>query len=362
MIELDYMTTKTAAERWKISQRRVLALCAQDRISGLARVENIWLIPKNAQKPNDRRTTRRSRISLSSAKVKPFVKWAGGKGQLLEQIRQKYPAELGKTVKKYCEPFVGGGAVLFDVLSQYALEEVYVNDSNVELMNVYLTVQKAVEPLIEMLETMQQEYRALSDEERRVYYGNMRERFNRLKQTTDGCVDVELAALFVFLNRTCFNGLYRVNKHGCFNVPIGAYKNPLICDRENLLNASKALQGVIIKCGDYREAMGFIDNETFVYIDPPYRPLCASSSFTAYTEDGFDDKAQIDLAAFIQQLDSIGAKVLLSNSDPKNVNTEDDFFDELYANQKIHRITAVRAINSKGASRGKVSELLITNY
>lgn len=355
MIELNYMTTKTAAERWGISRRRVLTLCAGDRIEGLARVENIWLIPKDAVKPPDGRAARKSEPA-----ARPFVKWAGGKGQLLPQLRQRYPKGLGKTVTKYCEPFVGGGAVLFDVLSRFRLDAVYISDVNQELIGAFRAVQSQAEELLELLEGMQREYLLLEGEARKACYLNKRRRFNELKAA--GAGTLEMSALFLFLNRTCFNGLYRVNRRGQFNVPMGDYKAPQICDRENLLRISKALERVTIVCGDYRQAGGFIDERTFVYIDPPYRPLNATSAFTAYTENGFDDRAQVALAEFAKAMDRRGARIVLSNSDPKNADSEDTFFDDLYSGFQITRIPAARAINSKGDQRGKISELLITNY
>ena len=166
----------------------------------------------------------------------------------------------------------------------------------------------------------------------------------------------------IFLNKTCFNGLYRVNKKGLFNVPIGSYKNPLICDEDNLRAVSEKLQNVIIVCGDYKKAEEFIDEKTFVYFDPPYRPLTDTASFTAYTENLFNDNEQIELANFVDAMHARGAKIVVSNSDPKNSNTEDDFFDEIYKSHKIKRVGATRMINCNGEARGKITELLISNY
>ena len=174
--------------------------------------------------------------------------------------------------------------------------------------------------------------------------------------------NVEKAALFIFLNKTCFNGLYRVNKKGLFNVPIGAYNNPCICDEENLRNISKALERVNIVCADYKESESFIDPYTFVYFDPPYRPLNETSNFTSYTENEFDDGAQSELAEYVRKIVEKGAKVVISNSDPKNTNKDDHFFDELYKAYKINRVEAVRMINCNSARRGNISELLISSF
>jgi DNA adenine methylase len=354
---MDFMTAKDAATKWNISQRRIAVLCSEDRIFGAELVGKMWLIPKDAQKPEDRRTTRFE--PYAGMTVKPFVKWAGGKSQILEEIRSKYPAGLGRTITKYAEPFVGGGAVLFDVISRYDMQEVYISDVNRELIITYSVIRDHVSDLVETLKKFEKDYLPASGECRKeIYYAN-RDRFNFLK--TAGKGNVELAALFVFLNRTCFNGLYRVNSHGAFNVPQGSYKNPTICDESNLTAVSEKLQGVEAVCADFRESRNFIDGKTFVYFDPPYRPLTATASFTSYAEGGFGDAKQTALARFIDEMSERGAHIVASNSDPKNANTQDDFFDALYANHNIIRISASRAINSVGASRGKISELLICN-
>ena len=294
--------------------------------------------------------------------LKPFVKWAGGKGQLLNDIRNTYPKGLGKSVIRYCEPFVGGGAVLFDLLNSFNFKEIYISDINAELINSYKTIRDDVNRLVTELQIIQNEYIPLATPERKDYYYKKRERFNELKIKRDNIDNLEKAALFIFLNKTCFNGLYRVNSKGLYNVPMGAYKNPLICDEKNLLNVSKALQNVIIHCGNYDDSISFINESTFVYIDPPYRPLTATASFTSYTENLFDDKAQILLAEFVSKIDDIGARVIISNSDPKNINSDDDFFDNLYKEHNINRITAKRMINCNSEYRGEISELLITNF
>lgn len=290
--------------------------------------------------------------------VKPFIKWAGGKSQLLNDIRAKYP----KNIDRYCEPFVGGGAVLFDVLANFNPNEVLINDINAELVNTYTQVQNNVDTLIELLYSMQNEFWNADTEQRKIIYANNRDKYNNLKVNGDISINFEKAALFIFLNKTCFNGLYRVNRKGLFNVPIGSYKKPPICDSENLHIISKLLQGVEIRCGDYRSCSEFINNETFVYIDPPYRPLTETASFTSYSENEFGDKEQIELGKFIDEIAAKGAKVVASNSDPKNADENDNFFDKLYENYSINRVSAKRMINSKGSDRGAVNELLICNY
>ena len=356
---MDFISAREAADKWGISQRRVAVLCSENRIDNATMVGNMWIIPATAEKPLDARSLRY--IANNDKKAKPFLKWAGGKGQLLSEIEKYYPFEEGK-ITKYAEPFVGGGAVLFDILSKYALEEIYISDINAELINTYRIIRDDVEDLIKMLYAMQNDFIPLDTDNRKAYYIKKRERFNELKVSANENENTEKAALMIFLNKTCFNGLFRVNKKGLFNVPMGAYKNPMICDEVNLRAVSEKLQRVIIACGDYRESAAFIDEKTFAYFDPPYRPLTDTSSFTAYTEDMFNDEKQIELARFVDAAHRRGAKVVISNSDPKNANTEDNFFDDIYSAHKIKRVEATRMINSKSEARGKIKELLISNF
>lgn len=289
--------------------------------------------------------------------VKPFIKWAGGKSQLLNDIRERYP----KSIERYCEPFVGGGAVLFDILANFHPKDVLINDINSELINTYVQVQNNVNVLIDMLNAMQTEFWNEDLGQRKEIYTNRRQRFNALKNNENSDVSLEKAALFIFLNKTCFNGLYRVNQKGLFNVPIGSYKKPPICDSENLLYISSLLQNIEITCGDYKECDEFIDKNSFVYIDPPYRPLTKTASFTSYNENKFGDKEQNELGRFVDKIAERGAKIIVSNSDPKNVDDNDNFFDDLYANYTINRVSAKRMINSNGNSRGAINEILICN-
>lgn len=288
--------------------------------------------------------------------VKPFIKWAGGKSQLLDIIREKYP----KQIDKYCEPFVGGGAVLLDILANFSPKEVLINDINPELTNVYTQIRDNVEDLIDILSKMQNEFWAMNTDQRKEYYLSKRSAFNEL--ISSDTQTVEKAALFIFLNKTCFNGLYRVNSKGLYNVPMGAYKKPPICDADNLRLISGLLSNVKIQCGDYSQCIDFIDDKTFVYIDPPYRPLSDTSSFNSYAKSSFGDQQQIELGKFIENISDKGAMVVASNSDPKNTDENDNFFDDIYINFNIDRIKATRMINSKGSGRGSISELLICNY
>ena len=299
---------------------------------------------------------------MKNQTLHPVIKWAGGKSQLIDKIRRKYPAELGKQIKKYAEPFIGGGAVLFDILSRYELDEIYISDINSELVNMYRKIKTDSENLIDMLEKIQAEYLQLDDDNRKKFFLSQGNRYNALIRAGISKDSIESAAIFIFLNRTCFNGLYRVNRQGMYNVPAGKYKNPRICDAENLRAVSESLQNVEIVCADYRSSVDFIDEKTFVYFDPPYRPLNATSNFTAYSENIFDDRSQTELAEFVQMLDKQGAKILVSNSDPKNADPNDNFFDDLYSKQTISRISASRMINRNADGRGKIAELLISNF
>lgn len=355
---MEFMSAREAADKWGISQRRVAILCSENRIAEATMVGNMWIIPTVAEKPTDARSLRYTKNDEKT--VKPFLKWAGGKGQLLKEIEQYYP--FNDQITKYAEPFVGGGAVLFDILGKFDIKEVYISDINAELINAYRIIRDNVNELIAVLKTYQEEYIPLPAEERKVYYMEKRDRFNDLKVYGNKAVNIEKAVLMIFLNKTCFNGLYRVNKKGLFNVPMGAYKNPMICDEKNLREVSTKLQNVTIVCGDYRESEEFIDEHTFVYFDPPYRPLTDTASFTAYTENLFNDEEQINLARFVDAMHKKGAKIVVSNADPKNSNTEDDFFDNIYNAHKIKRVEATRMINCNSELRGKIKELLISNF
>lgn len=356
---MEFMSAREAADKWGISQRRVAVLCSENRIDNAVMVGNMWIIPTTAEKPLDARSLHHKKNGKNA--VKPFLKWAGGKGQIIKEIEKYYPFE-DKRITKYAEPFVGGGAVLFDILSRYDLECVYISDINAELINTYCVIREDIDALIEMLYALQNAFLPLGTDDRKAYYMQKRERFNNLKVDSNKGSSIEKAALMIFLNKTCFNGLYRVNRRGLFNVPMGSYKNPMICDETNLRAVSEKLQSVTIVCSDYRKSSSFIDKNTFVYFDPPYRPITDTASFTAYTENLFNDEKQIELAEFVDDMHRKGAKIVVSNSDPKNSNTNDNFFDNIYSAHNIKRVDATRMINCKAQARGKVKELLISNF
>lgn len=300
--------------------------------------------------------------TTSVVTARPFVKWAGGKGQLLDTFKEYYPKKLFvRGIRKYIEPFVGGGAVLFDILQNYEVDEAFIFDINYDLINAYKVIKYNIDDLIGKLSIMEDRYLSSDEEIRKQMYYDTRNLFNsENSKTTD--IDIDRAAQFIFLNKTCFNGLFRVNKSGHFNVPMGDYKNPKICDEENLYAVNNLLQKVNIFVGDYRESLKYADSDSFIYFDPPYRPLNVTSSFTSYSKFDFTDEDQIRLAKFFSEVSLTGALLMLSNSDPKNVNVNDCFFDELYEKFYIHRVHAKRVISSKGERRGSINEILVTNY
>lgn len=299
----------------------------------------------------------------SSKGPKPFLKWVGGKSQLLSELDARLPSDFAEMVRVYAEPFVGGGALLFHLLSKgIRPERIIINDFNLDLANAYRTVQTNVGELIVSLDELQNIYRTqASEDDRRALFLSIRDAYNSgLSERISN--PIKRTAQLLFLNRTCFNGLYRVNAKGAFNVPFGRYSNPRICDPDTLLSDSVALEGVEIKTGDFADVVVRAEAGWFVYFDPPYRPLSATSSFCDYTQGGFDDREQRRLADVCRTLDRSGARWLLSNSDPKGVNPADGFFDEIYAGFKIRSVMASRMLNANPEKRGKLSELLISNY
>jgi len=300
--------------------------------------------------------------------AKPFLKWAGGKRQLLPEIENNLPKEIKttKNIDLYIEPFVGGGALFFHLISNYNIKKSIINDINADLMLTYKIIKLFPEELINELGKIQTKFIKLDEVKRKAfYYDKLRAPFNELAvdySVTDKNSWVKKAALLIALNKTCFNGLFRQNSKGEFNVPIGKYKNPKILDEENIRNCSLVLQNTEILCGSYNSIKIPKDIKAFIYFDPPYRPLTKTSSFTKYSKDDFNDEDQNDLAKYFRKLDKQKHSLLLSNSDPKNTDVNDNFFDELYKGFDIKRIQARRHINRDSNGRGKVNELLIKNY
>lgn len=306
-------------------------------------------------------------VDNTAKQARPFLKWAGGKRQLLEQLDTYFPDELrAGQLERYIEPFVGSGAVFFRVVQSYPLQECLIADINAELILVYRVVKQDVEGLIAKLREIEDQYLLLDEANRREFYYRVRRRYNEQRRITQfntyepGWTD--RAAYMLFLNRTGYNGLFRLNSKGEFNVPVGRYKNPKILNAGNLRRAAQLLSQVTIQYCDFEKVADQVDDQSFVYFDPPYRPLSTTAHFTAYSENRFDDRQQLRLAAFYRQLDARGGKLMLSNSDPHNVNPKDDFFEEAYRGFRIERLQAKRNISSDPAKRGPISELLILNY
>lgn len=269
-------------------------------------------------------------------KTYPIVKWVGGKRQLMFELLKNMPTKYNR----YFEPFIGGGALFFELQPENA----YISDINEELINLYSVVRDDVDGLIEDLE---------KHEVSKEYFLNIRN-IDRTKMFSK-LSNIKRASRFIYLNRTCFNGLYRVNSQGQFNVPFGNYSNPRIIDENNLKNCSELLKNTEIKVADFSEILTKVQKGDFVYFDPPYVPLNDTSSFTSYTKAGFDIDMQFKLRDVCDELDSMGVKFMLSNSDTKLVN-------ELYSNYEIKKVFASRAVNANADGRGKITEVLVRNY
>ena len=229
------------------------------------------------------------------------------------------------------------------------------------MINTYNIIKNNVNELIYNLKILEKEYLSLEIDARKEYFYNIRKQYNSYKLDKDE-KSLQKAVEFIFLNRTCFNGLYRVNKNDDFNVPMGNYKNPTICDEENLKALSRLIKNVKFQYGDYKTSQEYIKKNTFVYFDPPYRPLNVTSGFTSYSKEDFDDENQKELALFYKELSNKKVKVMLSNSNPKNTDKEDCFFENIYKGFNINKVYAKRMINANSNGRGEISELLITNY
>lgn len=294
----------------------------------------------------------------------PIVKWAGGKSKLATIIEEKIleSTDLSK-IETYVEPFIGGGSFFFYLAQKYEIKNKIISDINAELVNLYKVVQQIPENLIENANSLQKEYNEINSlEAKKEFFYRIRTRYNETIENMENLdLDVEQAVLFLFLNKVGFNGLYRVNSRGLYNVPFGQREKANLFKESNILGVSELLKDVkILNCG-YDKTIDFAQDKSFFYFDPPYRPLSDSASFTSYAKSSFNDEDQIKLAEFCKLIDAKGARFALSNSDPKNHDLEDNFFDELFQDFRISRISAHRMIGAKAISRGKVSEILVIN-
>ena len=291
---------------------------------------------------------------MNHIEVTPPIKWIGGKRQLLDEIRRYYPFEPYK-ITKYVEPFVGGGAVLFDILSKYILDFIYISDINKELITMYCVIRDNLQELLESLKQYVYEFNNADTNEKRsdIYYRNRTE-FNRLQSATIKD-NVHIAALLIFLNRTCYNGLYRVNRQNQYNEAFNKCHSINI-DYQNLKYVSEKLKCVKIVCDTYQNSKDFIDSNTFVYLDPPYVPISKMSSFTSYTKERFNFESQQQLQKFVKCMDTeLNAKFLLSNS-------HSNIVYDLYSDYIIHTVKAYRMVNIDATARGQIDEVLISNF
>jgi DNA adenine methylase len=274
--------------------------------------------------------------------AKPILKWVGGKGQLLSQLRTFYPPRY----EAYFEPFLGGGALYFDLKPAKAS----LNDVNAALMGCYRNIQKRSDEIIEMLRRLQTRYEKSTEQERAEMFYKIRSEYNTLADHIP-----QKTAFLIFLNKTCYNGMYRENSTGQFNVPFGRYTNPQILDEENVRNVSIMLDGATLSSVSFEQAVRSAKRNDFVYFDPPYHPLNQTSNFTGYHAQDFTETDQKNLRDLVVDLDKRGCLVMLSNS-------YSDFIRDLYRDFYQHAVLASRAINCKATGRGKIKELLVTNY
>ena len=296
-------------------------------------------------------------MNTTTKGAKPFIKWAGGKTQLLADIERNLPADFSTKEVTYVEPFVGGGSVVFWMLQNFPnIKKAVINDINSKLINVYHIIKHNPKELIDSLHLIEDGYLPKNHDERTAYFMEQRRRFN-----DEILSNVDQAAIFIFLNRTCFNGLYRENAKGKFNVPHGRYAHPTICDEATIMADSEVLQKVEIMCGDFAATEIYAGADTLYYFDPPYKPLSDTSSFNTYVKEPFDDKEQIRLRDFCNIITQKGSRFILSNSDVKGKNPADNFFDDLYSEYNINRVFATRMVNANPDKRGKLTELMISN-
>lgn len=296
--------------------------------------------------------------------AKPFVKWAGGKSKLIPQLKAAFPPQIYTDPSiTYIEPFVGGGAMLFHLLMDEHIhfKRIIINDINADLMNCYRSIKDSPHDLLKELRRIEELHWHMHSENGKseLFYAH-RDRYN-----SGACISVqERAALFLYLNHTCFNGLYRVNTEGAFNVPYGKRKKPIICNEKQILTDSEWLNSVDITMltGDYAQVESYVDKgHTFMYIDPPYKPLSPTSSFKEYSNSPFNDREQEHLKEFCDRISSQGATFMLSNSDARD-ESGDSYFQRLYEGYHCHHVYAPRSINPQAQIRKHLPEILITNY
>lgn len=292
------------------------------------------------------------------------IKWAGGKSKLASVIEEHISQNLSiESIDTYVEPFLGGGSFFFYMTQKYNFKNIIISDINSELINLYKVIQHQPKLLIDGAQEIQDTYNKLDTLEKKAeFFYDVRTKYNDyIISNKQLHLNITQAIYFLFLNKVGFNGLYRVNSKGLYNVPFGKREKAGLLKESNILGVSELLNGVQILNCDYDKTLEFAGKNSLFYFDPPYRPLSDSSSFTSYAKSDFNDNSQIKLAEYCKTIHNLGARFALSNSDPKNHNLEDNFFDDLYSEFNINRIYARRMIGAKSISRGKVSEILVTN-
>lgn len=330
----------------------------KDQIENYKILKKLLYVP-SSKEDLDKKYTNYDKMGKSK-RAKPFIKWVGGKSQLLEQLERLLPNDFHKWENvTYIEPFVGGGAMLFHLLQKYPnIKQAIISDTNQKLTTCYQTIRDNPEELIRALKEIERQYLRIEiEEERKTFFLNQRTQYNQKSLS-----NLDITSKFIFLNRTCFNGLYRVNKSGAFNVPFGKHKNPTICDVDTIKKDSDILQRVEILNCDFEKTINYAKGQTLFYFDPPYRPLSSTSSFNDYTKESFNDDEQIRLKRYCDKINKAGFSFMLSNSDGKGKNEVDNFFDTLYKEYEIERVWASRSVNANPAKRGKLTEILVRNY
>ena len=285
-----------------------------------------------------------------NSQIKPFLKWVGGKTKLLSYIEKNLPKELKKRKFNYVEPFLGGGAVFFHLVQKFNIEKAHLNDINNKLINTYKDVRDKTPELIQKLKKLETDYYGSS--RKKMFFLEQRAKFNSSEKS------VQKSAIFIFLNKTGFNGMYRENSQGEYNIPFGQMKDPVICNKDLLEKTSKLLKDkeVIFSSKSFEKVVAD-DKEVFYYLDPPYRPISKTASFTDYTKSSFNDKTQFALKEYCDKIAKKGSFFMQSNS-----YSEDGFFQNLYQNRKINNLKVMRTISAEGKKRKKVNEILIKNY
>lgn len=294
---------------------------------------------------------------MFTEQAKPFLKWAGGKTQLIPHLKNHLPNFISKSgkIENYVEPFLGGGAFFFFLFRHYEIKHALLMDINKDLIQAFRIIRDNPQTLAQRLTELQETFLPLDEEKRKIFYYNIRTLYN--EETSSG---LERTARLIFLNKTCYNGLYRLNKKGKFNVPMGRYKNPQLFNTTVLEGVHQSLQNVDLEYGDFSESQNVITQNSLIYLDPPYRPLSATANFTHYSKSSFNDQDQIRLAEFFKKMHQRGAFLMLSNSDPAA--NGDLFLDHLYQDFFIHRLQANRTINRNASKRNPIAEILVTNY